>query len=269
MKIPITMCHGINVKVQPPLAADHFDRLIRIASEMGFQSITYDELWDWREGSGRLPTRPIMFDFDHPVKSMRYEIHEVLSRYGYRGNLFVNTGVLDHMYSAGLPAIDEQEFMTWEEIAELADDGWLIGAHTVTHPNLSELSLQDPTGELLRFELARCDEALEEHVGVRPKDFAFVGTSWSSIAEKEVAKRYRFGRLWIRGPQYQADGKTIRYADLVGVPGPDEPDGGPPAAARYIKKDTHPYRLPSMEIQADLIYEPDAFRRYLEGSLEN
>ncbi len=76
-----------------------------------------------------------------------------------------------------------------------------------------------------------------------------------------------FGRLWIVGTHYQADGREIRYADLVGAPGEDEADGGPPLAARYITRDSHPYRLPSMEIQRPLIYSPEAFRAYLEGAL--
>jgi hypothetical protein len=55
-------------------------------------------------------------------------------------------------------------------------------------------------------------------------------------------------------------------ADLVGVPGADEADGGPPTAARYITRHSHPYRLPSMELEC-LIYEYDAFRSYLQGAL--
>ena len=86
MRIPITMCHGIREDHEKPLTAEHLDLLVAIASEMGFQSISYDDLAAWRAGSVSLPKRPVMFDFDHPVKSMRYEIHEVLSRYGYTGN---------------------------------------------------------------------------------------------------------------------------------------------------------------------------------------
>ena len=47
-------------------------------------------------------------------------------------------------------------------------------------------------------------------------------------------KHYRFGRLRIISSEYKADCKSIRYADLVGIPAPDEADGGPPSAARYI-----------------------------------
>lgn len=261
IRIPITMCHGINPEGDYRLTAEHLDLLVGIAREMGFESIDYDQLSAWREG-GELPARPIMFDFDHPVKSMRYEIHETLARHGYSGNLFVNTGWLD-------PEAEGygEKTATWEELGELMELGWHIGAHTVTHPNLSELVAEDPEGEKLQWELETCDAAIEEHLGIKPRDFAFTGTSWSSVAEQKVMARYRCGRLWIVGTHYQADGEEIRYADLVGVTGADEADGGPPQAARYITRKTHPYRLPSMEIQRPLVYSPEAFRAYLAGAL--
>ena len=261
-RIPITMCHGINPGGNYPLTEDHLDGLVRIAREMGFESIDYDALDAWRNDAGKLPDRPIMFDFDHPVKSMRYGIHDVLSRHGYTGNLFINTGLMDPEREGYGTAT-----LTWEEAGELIELGWHIGAHTVTHPNLSELVAEDPTGEQLSRELAECDATLEKHLGIVAKDFAFTGTSWSSVAEARVMERYRFGRLWIVGSEYQADGKTVRYADLVGVAGDDEADGGPPMAARYITRETPPHRLPSVEMQRALIYTPDTFRAYLEGAI--
>jgi peptidoglycan/xylan/chitin deacetylase (PgdA/CDA1 family) len=268
MRIPITMCHGVERTAsgdEQPLTAGHFARLIAIVAELGFRSISYDDLAAWRAGTGKLPERPIMLDFDHPVVSMRYEVFETLDRYGFKGNLFVNTGPIDDLYRSPLAPQAEREIMTWDELAELAQAGWHLGAHTVTHPNLSAQSLQDPTGEAVRAELLANNAAIRRGLGITPVDFAFTGTSWSSAAEREVARLYRFGRLWIVGPRYQADGKEVRFADLVGVPGPDEADGGPPKAARYITRYTLAYRLPSMEIQA-LIYTEEAFRAYLEES---
>ena len=266
MRIAITMCHGLSGEGNTPLSRDHLDRLMGIAAEMGFRSITYDDLAAWRAGAITLPPRPMMIDVDHPAKSVRHGVMEALDRYGFHGNLFINTGPLEDMYKSPLRTLREREFMTWEEIGELVEAGWRIGAHTHTHPDLSALSAEDSNGEKLRAELEKNDEMLEANLGVRPKDFAFTGTSWSSTAEKEVKKRYRFGRLWIVGPTYKADGKDVRYAELVAVPGNDEADGGPPHAARYITRGTDAYRLPSMEIQA-LIYAPEAFRAYLRGAL--
>lgn len=266
MRIPITMCHGISEAGDNPLTVERFDALMKIAAELRFQSINYDDLAAWRNGRRDLPKRPIMIDFDHPVKSMRYEVKEVLDRYGFKGNLFAQTQPLLDLHAGPIPAAEERQFMTWDEMGQLLDAGWGIGGHTVSHPNLSQLSKEDPTGEKLRRELDESNATLERQLGVTPRDFAFTGTSWSSQAEQEVMRRYRFGRLWIVGSVYQVDGKEMRYAALVGVEGNDEPDGGPPAAARYITRDSHPYRLPSMELQR-LVYEPEAFRRYLEGAI--
>jgi hypothetical protein len=103
---------------------------------------------------------------------------------------------------------------------------------------------------------------------ITPRDFAFTGTTWSQVAENEVKKRYRFGRLWVIGSHYDTPNGRIRFADLVGVLGADELDGGPPSAARYITRQSQPYRLPAMELEC-LIYEYDAFRNYLRGALED
>ncbi len=267
MKIPITMCHGVNPKREPPLDAEHFEAYFRMAAELGFQSISYDELAAWRAGRAGLPERPIMFDFDHPALSIHTAIFPIMEKFGFRGNLFINTKPMEEIYAGNLQEDQNRQWMAWEEIGELMAAGWLIGAHTHSHPNLSELSTADPTGEQLREELIRCDEILNRELGIRPRDFAFTGTSWSSAAEQEVKKRYRFGRLWIVGAVYQADGHPIRYAELAGVEGEDEADGGPPFAARYITGDSNPYRLPSMELER-LIYEYSAYRHYLEGALE-
>ena len=123
MRIPITMCHGIRADHAKPLTVEHLDQLISIASDMGFQSIDYDELARWRDGSASLPERPIMIDFDHPVKSMRYEVREVLDRYGFKGNLFIYTRPYDDSYSRSLPWDVEYEHMSWDEIGELTEDG--------------------------------------------------------------------------------------------------------------------------------------------------
>ena len=264
------MCHGIrptgSATTPHPLPTEHFDRLMKIAADMGFTSIDYDDLAAWREGSATLPRHTIMIDFDHPVTSMRNEVFDTLNRYGFKGNLFIYTSPYDETYDRPLTLAQSPEHMTWNEIQELRTAGWYIGAHTISHPNLSDLSVEDPSGEILRTELDRCNQVIQDNLGFTPKDFAFTGTSWSSMAEQEVKKRYRFGRLWIIGSEYQADGKPIRYAELAGVSEPDEADGGPPNSARYITEETDPYRLPSMELQG-LINHVDAFRAYLEGAL--
>jgi peptidoglycan/xylan/chitin deacetylase (PgdA/CDA1 family) len=259
------MCHGTTWQPQKVkrqqnlLTPERFERYFEIATELGFQSISYDDLAAWRKGTGDLPLRPIMFDFDHPDWSIGKLVWPIMQRHSFRGNLFVNTSPMEK--------IENPFYMKWDQLKELVDDGWHIGVHTYRHYRMDYLARKDPSGRLIREELQKCDEMLNEHLGCTPKDFAFTGTTWSQLAEDEVKKRYRFGRLWIIGTHYETEKGRIRYADLVGVPGVDEEDGGPPVAARYITRETHPYRLPSMELE-NLIFEYDAFRGYLKGALQ-
>jgi len=44
-----------------------------------------------------------MFDFDHPVRSMRHEVKDVLDRYGYAENLFIYTLPYEENYTRSSP----------------------------------------------------------------------------------------------------------------------------------------------------------------------
>jgi peptidoglycan/xylan/chitin deacetylase (PgdA/CDA1 family) len=267
LRIPITMCHGISWQPRPKkvrgqlnrLTAERFETYFRIASEMGFHSISYHDLARWRSGKSGLPDRPIMFDFDHPDWSIGKVIEPIMSQFGYKGNLFVNTSPMEK--------IDNPYYMKWEDINRLVDLGWHIGAHTHNHYALDYLSRKDPSGSAIREQLEMCDEMIFKHLGINPRDFAYTGTTWSQVAEDEVRKRYRFARLWIICSHYTTDKGQVRYAELVGADGDDEVDGGPPYPVRYITEKADPFKLPSMELE-HLIFEFDSFRRYLEGALE-
>lgn len=266
LRIPITICHGTTSEwAEYPLTPEHLGKMFAMAREMGFESIKYDQLQHYMDGAeageGNIPEKPIIFDFDHADKTMLTQIQPLLAEYGYSGTLFFQTGVMDDPRRAS-------KILFWEEIAKLIELGWGIGGHTVSHPNFSRLSRTDPEGVKVEEELRLSDEKIESELGIKPKDFAYTGGSWSSIAEQKVMERYRFGRLWIEQSFCLADARRTRVAELMGINGEDEADGGPPTAARYITRDSNRYRLPAMEIRCGLMNELDQFRQYLLGAEE-
>jgi hypothetical protein len=98
VRIPIHMSHGVDRIPRPTsttgrqsLNAAQFDALYRIARDMGCETIGYDDLENWRNGTGTLPRRPLMIDFDHPTITMRYDMNDIMQRYGFRPTLFINT----------------------------------------------------------------------------------------------------------------------------------------------------------------------------------
>lgn len=62
----------------------------------------------------------------------------------------------------------ERVMMNWDEIRELAENGFEIGNHTASHPYLSELG-----PEAIRAELRRAHETIEREVGVAPRSLAY------------------------------------------------------------------------------------------------
>ncbi len=273
-RIPCTMCHGVwDDEVEKPvipnwtaLTRSSFERKIGILSEMGIRSIGYGELEQWYHGAP-LSGKRIMIDFDHAVRSIFEQVFPILESHGFKGNMFVDTARVDRDLDK---PNSERGCMTWEQLGELAEAGWTIGAHTVHHYSLATVEAEDPTGGRLLEEMSGAEDRIKEQLGITPRDFAYTGLGWSPMAEQIASKRYRFARLWITGEMYNdPQGNDVPIATLLNpdpssAPGPDEPDGGPPNSYRYITSQTNPHRLPSMELE-NLIATDEAYRRYVDG----
>jgi peptidoglycan/xylan/chitin deacetylase (PgdA/CDA1 family) len=271
-----TMCHGVypDDHAAPPKKPPHvrltrtrFEGLLRAIRARGANAIVYADLAAWRAGQP-LAQPGVLIDFDHPVRLIWENALPLLEQYGMRANLFVNTAGIE-AEAERQPDDAEREFMTWDQVGELAARGWTIGCHTVHHYKFWKLAEDDPTGGLIREELARADETIERRIGVRPRELAYTGRTWSPLGEQIARERYRFARLWLTGRPYTiGDGVTptreATEAEVLGVDGPPEADGGPPDAARYITRATDAYRLPSMELEYLLTTEA-AVERYLDG----
>ena len=261
------MCHGLSPDhPEVPITKEYIYEIMSFCKKSGFTSINYNDLEGFMYHGSSLPSKPIMFDFDHPMLNILKGIAPIMSEFGYVGNIFVNTGFIDQKREEDLKQHNRTDIMSWDQVGEIIDLGWHLGAHTVTHPNLSKLVENDPDGKKIAWELDESNYILHKQLGIKAKDFAFTGTSWSQVAEDAVKERYRFGRLWIIGSDYQANGEVIKFSQLAGVECDDEDDGGPPFSARFINKKTHPYRLPSMDIQYPLMYGIDKFKRYLDNA---
>lgn len=78
--------------------------------------------------------------------------------------------VVDHVVTTyGEPSADEREMMTWEEVRKLASNGLItIGAHTVTHPILSRVSLEQS-----RYEIVEGKSLIEKRLGHPVEYFAY------------------------------------------------------------------------------------------------
>jgi peptidoglycan/xylan/chitin deacetylase (PgdA/CDA1 family) len=62
----------------------------------------------------------------------------------------------------------QMPYMGWDEVKQLHAAGWTIGAHTVSHPLLTALSVEEA-----RHEIVDCAQEIAEHIGEYPRLFAY------------------------------------------------------------------------------------------------
>lgn len=153
-----------------------------------------------------IPDRLIVLTFDDSVKSQATVARPILKRYGFGATFFISEGF-------GFPT-DKRNYMTWEEIRSLHDDGFEIGNHTVDHMAVT-------AGSVARLEaqLSAIDRHCEAAGIPRPVSFAYPGNAIVTEALPVLkAHGIRFAR---RGgaPEYPYDqGRGFAYE-----PGKDHP----------------------------------------------
>lgn len=70
---------------------------------------------------------------------------------------------------------DENRFMSWDDVRALSADGFELGAHSVHHPILTQVALDEAERELKQSQ-----QELEQQIGVRPMFFAYPNGNTSS-----------------------------------------------------------------------------------------
>jgi len=101
---------------------------------------------------GRSPGGTVVLTFDDGERSVAERALPLMRQHGIAGTVFVTTGWI------GSPG-----YLDPEQIGLLAQEGWTVGTHGVTHRFLSDLA----PGEILR-ELVESRDALERILGHPP-----------------------------------------------------------------------------------------------------
>ncbi|HTP00785.1 MAG TPA: polysaccharide deacetylase family protein [Anaerolineales bacterium] len=159
VNVPILLFHHIAVSpigsryYVPP---DKFEDMIKLLHDWGYQTITTSQLVDAIAKGASLPPRPILITFDDGNADNYTNAFPILKKYGFTGVLYV---VVQFM--------NQPNYLTTDQILEMAKAGWEVGSHSETHRSL----IGSP--EIQRYEIVQSRQDLQERLGVPILTFAY------------------------------------------------------------------------------------------------
>ena len=159
-----------------------FEAQMKELKDKGITVISMQDLLAWKRSEKNIPPRSAVIAFDDGWKSQYEVAWPIMKKYGYPFTLFI--------YTEGVRGgtLGGREAITWEQLADMRDNGVDIQAHTATHQDLREghtVMVIEPGGKRTRKkltgaeyekwvqnEVVGCKELLEQRLGIKVNCFA-------------------------------------------------------------------------------------------------
>jgi peptidoglycan/xylan/chitin deacetylase (PgdA/CDA1 family) len=159
------------------------------------------------------PQAKVSITFDDGYESTFNNALPVLDKYGLKGTVYIPTGCINGGNTCRNNVNPPASFMTWSQIRQLQNNhGWEIGAHTVSHGAMSEM-----TSSKVESELRNSKQEFESR-GINVKQFAspFGDYTYSNLAQ--VAKYYQSHRgFWdVNRNEFPYNDSILRVKQMHG-----------------------------------------------------
>ena len=173
-----------------------FEAQMKALKDRGITVIPMQDLLAWKRGEKNIPPRCAVVSFDDGWKSQYEVAFPIMKKYGYPFTMFIYTeGVRGGTLGGG-------EAITWEQLADMRDNGIDIEAHSATHQDLREghnimlvssgkrtkTKLTGPQYEQwMQNEVVGSKQLLEQRLGIKVNCFAVPFGNYNEHV-KEIAR---------------------------------------------------------------------------------
>jgi peptidoglycan/xylan/chitin deacetylase (PgdA/CDA1 family) len=194
---------GGALSIEPALFEKHLQEL----KDKGLGVISMQDFLAWRRGEKNIPAKSVIITIDDGYLSGIEVGVPALKKHGFPATFFV---YLDYINKGG-------KSVTWAQLAQLRDDGYDIGSHTVSHQDLRRKHAKSKIAtyeEWLKDEVYRSKQTIEEQLGIKCATIAYPYGFHNAKVEEAV-----------RGAGYDAGFTT--YGQRIGI------DAAPYSIGRY------------------------------------
>ncbi|MGP8154006.1 MAG: polysaccharide deacetylase family protein [Smithella sp.] len=168
-RIPILMYHSVSDEKEKSHSYYHvntspavFDTHMRYLYENNYSVINLQDLkknFDTRDSS-----KYVVITFDDGFYDFFTNAVPILKKYNFSATVFLPTGFIHNEKLS----FKGKECMTWNEVRHLQSKGINFGSHTVTHPQLNNLSAKE-----IENEIKLSKQKIEDETGIIVKSFSY------------------------------------------------------------------------------------------------
>ena len=165
--IPILAYHKVDTSAPTTwyVTIDQFTRQMEVLQAYGYQAVSLEDFLDYRDGAATPPERPVIITFDDGYQGFYEYAYPILAARDMQATVFVLTGYTgeteDERYDNSWNPTEPLTYhMIWPEIVALDSAGFSIGSHTITHPNLLDL-----TPDEADYEISYSYQDIQAHIG--------------------------------------------------------------------------------------------------------
>ena len=171
----------------PTVSAQAFERQLALIAKWHYQVISFVEVVSRMEKSQPQPRRCTVITFDDGYEETYSIAWPLLKRFGFPATVFVTP-----------TEVSTKGFASWQQLKEMAADGFTIGSHTMHHSYLT-----DTPESRFQEEIADSKRVIEERLG-GPVDLLSYPIGGYTSKAQEVAKAagYRGACTTNRGIAY-------------------------------------------------------------------
>lgn len=213
-RVPILVYHHIYPDESPEftsigpedgagvLGEAEFRRQMRHLGEGDWTVVSTSRIINWLIDDAPVPEKAVALHFDNGWLDTITVALPILAEFGFKATCFPITDGLEAASNKSsiqvrtlTEGVVEHPFMTWQQIEELATEGWEIGAHTATHCKVADMHAEEGDDGVIR-EAETSNNLFEKHLGLVPEHFAYPSGSRNGSSDAVLSRYYRSLRLW-------------------------------------------------------------------------
>jgi peptidoglycan/xylan/chitin deacetylase (PgdA/CDA1 family) len=137
--------------------------------ESGYRTLSLSEIVDRLKRGAAFPERSFALTFDDGYRTVYDHAFPLLQKYGMSATIFPTVAASGPVDSTGrLSPQEGRSMLSWPEMREMHRAGFALGAHTLTHRNLTRLP-----SHLIEAEVSESKKIIEDNLGAPVAAFAY------------------------------------------------------------------------------------------------